>query len=458
MKLFVENEAKLKLGFNFETVARQVAEKVLDLENCPYEAQVSLLLTDSAQIRIMNRQFRNIDSETDVLSFPLVDFEKPSDFASLESMEDVFDPETGELMLGDIVISADKVLEQADDYGHSVKREFAFLVAHSMYHLLGYDHMTDPEEEEMTAKQELALKQLGITRDAADPDRIREHFRDKSRIVVKIGSSSLTHAETGKIDLIKLEILVRELSDLAMRGKEVVLVSSGAIATGRDALQMMDRELNLAMKQACASVGQAKLMMLYQKLFSEYNQICSQVLLTKDIMLDDIARNNARNTFNELLSLGVIPVVNENDTVVTDEIDKLSVFGDNDTLSAVVAALIHADLLILLSDIDGLYTDDPRQNPDAEFIHVVEKMDDHFASMGKRSTGSKVGTGGMATKLSAARIATGAGADMVIANGEDFHVLHRIINGEPYGTVFLENARDEFYLLDYLRKEGQEET
>ncbi len=451
MTLFAENESPVRLSFSMENVARQVAEKVLELENCPYECQISLLLTDGTEVQRLNSEYRGIDRETDVLSFPLIEFASPSDFAPLEEDDEAFDPESGELMLGDIVINAARMLEQAEDYGHSVKREFAFLVAHSLYHLLGYDHMTPEEEAVMQEKQEKTLKLLGITREASDADTVRERFLEKKRVVIKIGSSSLTHPETGKIDLIKLEILVRELADLRMRGREVVLVTSGAVATGRDALQMMNTKLNLAMKQACASVGQARLMMLYQKLFSEYNQICSQVLLTKDIMLNDSARRNARNTFNELLSLGVIPVVNENDTVGTDEISNLTVFGDNDTLSAVVAALIDADLLILLSDIDGLYTDDPHKNPDARFIHVVEKLDDRLLSMGKESTGSRVGTGGMATKLSAARIATGAGADMVIASGEDFHVIHRIINGEPYGTVFLENAEEKDYLLEYLK-------
>ena len=278
----------------------------------------------------------------------------------------------------------------------------------------------------------------------------REKLKDKSRIVIKIGSSSLTHKDTGRLDLIKLEILVREISDLRNQGKEVVLVSSGAIMVGRNTLGLKERPENLTMKQACASVGQAKLMMIYQKLFSEYNQICSQVLMTKNTMLDNLNRINAKNTFHELLSLGVIPIVNENDTIATYEIDYLSVFGDNDTLSAVVAALIGADLLILLSDIDGLYTDDPHQNPDARFIDVVEHLDEHLMEMGKGSTGSNVGTGGMATKLSAAKVATSAGVDMVIANGDDFHVIHKIVQGKPYGTLFLEDKKDEFYVLNYL--------
>jgi glutamate 5-kinase len=217
---------------------------------------------------------------------------------------------------------------------------------------------------------------------------------------------------------------------------------------GRNALGFKERPQRLAEKQACASVGQARLMMIYQKLFMEYNQIASQVLMTKNTMVDDLNRMNAKNTFNELLAMGVIPIVNENDTIATYEIE----FGDNDTLSAVVAALIKADLLILLSDIDGLFTDDPHNNPDASFIDVVESLDDHLLAMGKGSTGSNVGTGGMATKLSAAKVATAAGADMVIANGADFHIIHKIMQGRNHGTLFLSNQKDEFYLIDYLDK------
>ena len=277
---------------------------------------------------------------------------------------------------------------------------------------------------------------------------IRDRLKEKKRIVIKIGSSSLTQPETGRLDLIKLEILVREISNLRNQGKEVVLVSSGAIMVGRNALGFKERPQRLAEKQACASVGQARLMMIYQKLFMEYNQIASQVLMTKNTMVDDLNRMNAKNTFNELLAMGVIPIVNENDTIATYEIE----FGDNDTLSAVVAALIKADLLILLSDIDGLFTDDPHNNQDDSFIDVVESLDDHLLAMGKGSTGSNVGTGGMATKLSAAKVATAAGADMVIANGADFHIIHKIMQGRNHGTLFLSNQKDEFYLIDYLDK------
>lgn len=276
----------------------------------------------------------------------------------------------------------------------------------------------------------------------------REDLRDKKRIVVKIGSSSITHPETGALNLTKLEILVRELCDLKNAGKDVILVSSGAIAVGRQTIGFHHRPKNVAEKQACAAIGQAQLMMIYQKLFSEYGHQAAQVLMTKDTMMDNLSRRNARNTFDELLALGVIPIVNENDTVSTYEIQ----FGDNDTLSAIVAALVGADMLLLLSDIDGLYTDDPRKNPQAEFIDYVEAVDDRLMQMGK-GAGSDVGTGGMATKLSAAKIAAASGADMVIANGDDFHVIHRILQGNPIGTLFQGKRKEDFYLIDILENE-----
>ena len=281
--------------------------------------------------------------------------------------------------------------------------------------------------------------------DAKDVD-YRKNLREKKRIVIKIGSSSLTHPKTGRLNLTKMEILVREITDLCNQGKEVVVVSSGAIGVGSAALSLGGRPDRVAQKQACAAVGQARLMMIYQKLFAEYNQMAGQILMTKNTMVDHLNRKNAQNTFEELLQMGVIPIVNENDTISTYEIQ----FGDNDTLSAIVSALIRADLLILLSDIDGLFTDDPREDPAAEFVDLVENIDSHYMQMGKESTGSRVGTGGMATKLQAAKIATGAGTDMVIANGRDFHIIHRIIEGEREGTLFLANPKEEFYLIDYI--------
>ena len=280
----------------------------------------------------------------------------------------------------------------------------------------------------------------------------RERLKDKKRIVIKIGSSSLTHSQTGKLNLRKLEILVRELGDLRNQGKDVVLVSSGAIAVGAAALGFKKKPQLSREKQACAAVGQARLMMIYQKLFGEYNQMAGQILMTKNTMVNNANRKNAENTFNELLSMGVIPIVNENDSISTYELQSLEKFGDNDTLSAVVAALIGADLLILMSDIDGLFSDDPNTNPEARFIDTVETLDEELLDMGKGSTGSKVGTGGMATKLTAARIATAAGTDMVIANGGDFHNIHRIVEGDACGTLFVGKKEEEFFLIDYIEK------
>lgn len=275
---------------------------------------------------------------------------------------------------------------------------------------------------------------------------LRDCIKDKKRIVIKVGSSSLQHKETGGLDYIKLEVLVREICNLRNMGKEVVLVSSGAIAVGKRAVHLGNDDDPIAVKQACAAIGQARLMMTYQKIFSEYNHVCAQILMTKNTIVDPLSRFNAHNTFSELLKLGVVPIVNENDTVATYEIK----FGDNDTLSAIVAALIDADLLILLSDIDGLYTDDPNQNKDAKFISVVDELTDDLMRMGKASTGSNVGTGGMNTKLQAAKIATVAGADMIIANADDMRIIHRIMDGREYGTFFKAHKDEDFYLADYV--------
>ncbi|CRZ34280.1 glutamate 5-kinase [Herbinix hemicellulosilytica] len=275
----------------------------------------------------------------------------------------------------------------------------------------------------------------------------RKDLINKKRIVVKIGSSSLTHMETGNLNLDKMERLVRILTNLRNQGKDVILVTSGAIAVGRNALGLTERPKERTIKQACAAVGQARLMMVYQKLFAEYNQIAAQILITKHTMLNDISRTNAQNTFNELLKMGVIPIVNENDTVSTDEMD----FGDNDTLSAVVTALVGGDLLILLSDIDGFYTDDPHVNKDATLISCVKEIDDELMKMAKSSTGCNLGTGGMASKISAAKIANASGADMVIVNGDDVQNINRVIDGKEVGTLFLAHKADNFNIMDYLR-------
>jgi glutamate 5-kinase len=278
----------------------------------------------------------------------------------------------------------------------------------------------------------------------------RDFLKDKKRIVVKIGSSSLMHSETGKLDLLKIERLVRALVDIKNSGKEVILVSSGAIAVGKTAIGLHERPDELPVKQACAAIGQAKLMMVYQKLFAEYGTIAAQVLLTKYTMLNPVTRTNAENTFKELLHIGAIPVVNENDTVSTYEIEQVQSFGDNDKLSALVASITEADLLILLSDIDGLYTDDPNKNPNAKFINVVDKIDEQLMNMGKNSSGSSVGTGGMSAKLVAAQIATYSGTDMVITNGNDVTNISRIINGENTGTLFLQHEYNDFNILELI--------
>jgi glutamate 5-kinase len=253
-----------------------------------------------------------------------------------------------------------------------------------------------------------------------------------------------------------MEHLVRAICELKNRGMDVCLVSSGAIAVGKGAIGMKERPEAVATKQACAAVGQAKLMMIYQKLFSEYNRVAGQVLMTKNLVDNPVSRANVQNAFEELFRLGVIPIVNENDTVSTYEMQYLVQFGDNDTLSAIVASIVGADLLILLSDIDGLYTDDPRRNPDATLIREVSRLDDGILSMAKDSTGSSVGTGGMATKLTAAKIATSSGADMIIANGADMQILYDIFDGKYVGTKFLANRDSNFKLADFLRNHTNE--
>ena len=272
----------------------------------------------------------------------------------------------------------------------------------------------------------------------------RQHLKEKKRVVIKVGSSTITHAGTGAVNIGKIERLARKINDLKGEGKEVVLVSSGAIAAGRQVLSIRGKAKNLAEKQAFAAVGQAKLIMVYQKIFAEYGMTAAQVLLTRYTIQNEESRINARNTFDELLKLGVVPIVNENDTVSTYEIR----FGDNDRLSALVSSLIGADLLILLSDVDGLYSDDPNRNPEAKFISRVDAVTPNL--MVKDSTGSDIGTGGMATKLKAAQIACKSGADMIIAAGEDLTILDRIFSGEEEGTLFEASRVADFDFAAYM--------
>lgn len=287
------------------------------------------------------------------------------------------------------------------------------------------------------------------TRGRLAVDELRAKLKDKRRIVVKIGSSSLQHEETGDLDYTKMDILVRELCNIRNQGKDVILVTSGAIGCGRKSLHLKP-PLTIAQKQACAAIGQARLMTAYQRIFAEYSHQAAQILMTLQTIVSDLNRKNAQNTFNELLGMEVIPVVNENDTVSTFEVE--DVIGDNDTLAAIVTALTGADLLILLSDIEGLYTDDPRSNPDAEFIERVDSLTDELISMGKGTTGSSVGTGGMETKLTAAKIATYSGADMVIASGADVRVIHRIMEGRKHGTIFKANKNDGFEFAEFINE------
>lgn len=262
---------------------------------------------------------------------------------------------------------------------------------------------------------------------------MRNQIKNARRIVIKIGTSSLTH-ENGKVNLQKMECLARVLTDLQNQGKEVVLVSSGAIGAGVQRLGLKSKPCQLEMKQATAAVGQAILMQMYQKFFGEYNQAVAQILLTKDVMDDEIKRTNAKNTFCTLIELGVIPIVNENDCISTAEIEGFR-FGDNDTLSATVAKLIDGDLLIMLTDIDGLYTANPDNDPNARLISQVEIIDDTIKSAAG-DTNSNQGTGGMVTKLVAAEITSKSGINTVIANGSDMNNIYTILDGQDIGTWF----------------------
>lgn len=275
----------------------------------------------------------------------------------------------------------------------------------------------------------------------------REYLKDKKRIVIKIGSSSLIHEATGGLDYNKLEKLVRIISDLKNQDKEVVLVSSGAVGVGAKILGLNNKPKTTSLRQACAAIGQGHLMMVYQKLFFEYHQTAAQVLLTFDVISSEERRRNSINTFNEMLQLDVIPVVNENDTVAIDELDIN--FGDNDTLSAIVASMINADLLILLTDIDGLYTDDPRMNKDAKLISVVDKIDENITSVAKGAQ-STYGTGGMVTKVAAAKIAANSNSDAIIVSGDDIDNIYKVLNGEDIGTLFKAYKEPDFDIVKYI--------
>jgi len=259
----------------------------------------------------------------------------------------------------------------------------------------------------------------------------------KQRIVVKVGTSTLTH-ESGDVNLRSMEHLVRTLADLNGMGHEIILVSSGAIAVGTAKMGLTERPKELRMKQAAAAVGQCQMMHIYDKLFSEYNHTVAQILLTGDDVEEEDRAEHLRSTFSALLEMGVIPVVNENDSVSSAEIETghHKVLGDNDTLSAIVAGLCKADLLILLSDINGLYDADPKTHPNAKLLHQVHELTPEVMEMAG-GAGSWRGTGGMATKLSAASIAMAAGCDMVITNGARTEDIYGIVEGKDIGTRFI---------------------
>lgn len=253
-------------------------------------------------------------------------------------------------------------------------------------------------------------------------------------VVVKIGTSTLTY-ENGKMNLRRIDKLCRTLCDLQNGGRRIVLVTSGAIGVGMGKLGLPERPDDTAKKQALAAIGQCELMFAYDKFFGEYHQNVAQVLLTADVTSQPISRRNVENTFRELLDMNVIPIVNENDTVAVDELEGRN-FGDNDTLSAIVASIINADVLMILTDIDGVYDKNPKAYPDAKRLSVIEKIDDEVRAMAG-GAGSARGTGGMATKIRAAEIAGRANIPTYILSGEDPENLYRIFDGEDIGTVFM---------------------
>lgn len=259
-------------------------------------------------------------------------------------------------------------------------------------------------------------------------------FSEIKRIVVKVGSSTLTYPN-GKLNLRRTEQLVQCLCDLQNREFEMILVSSGAVSAGVGKLGLTEHPKSLPKKQACAAVGQCELIHIYDKMFSEYGISVAQMLLTRENIINDAQRENIHNTFTALTEMGVVPIVNENDTVATAELVHIENFGDNDTLSAVVSRIAEADLLIVFTDIDGLYDSDPRKDKNATLVQLVSNIDSRIRRMagGPGSTG---GTGGMATKLVAAELCMDAHIPMLIANGENPNILYEIVDGKAVGTLF----------------------
>ncbi|WP_378953169.1 glutamate 5-kinase [Pelosinus sp. sgz500959] len=259
----------------------------------------------------------------------------------------------------------------------------------------------------------------------------RENLAQAKRVVVKVGTSTLTHS-TGKLNLWRIEKLVRELADLANQGKEMILVTSGAVGAGMDFLGLKERPKTIPEKQAAAAVGQGRLMHTYEKFFSEHGQVVAQVLLTREDSVKRTRYTNCRNTLLTLLKMGVIPIINENDAVAIDELK----IGDNDTLSAMVASIVDADVLIILSDIEGVYTDNPQSNPEATLIEEISDITPEIEALAG-GAGTLRGTGGMYTKMQAGKIAVNSGVSMVIASGLRDGVLRDVLAGTNVGTIFL---------------------
>jgi len=275
---------------------------------------------------------------------------------------------------------------------------------------------------------------------------IREALCTAKRIVVKVGTSTLTY-DTGKVNFTRMDKLTRVLSDLVNQNKEVVLVTSGAIGVGTGKLKLKEKPKTIREKQAVAAVGQCELMHIYSKFFAEYGHIVGQILLTCDVVENSYSRQNVINTFETLLERGIVPIVNENDSVSVDEIEcgDKKIFGENDTLSAIVAGLIKADLLIILSDIDGFYDSDPKKNAESKMISTVYEITPEIEKCAG-GVGSKRSTGGMVTKLSAAKIATASGVDMILASGSNPEIIMDIISGKEIGTIFTAKCIKSDYL------------
>ena len=260
---------------------------------------------------------------------------------------------------------------------------------------------------------------------------IRSRLKDAKRIVIKVGTSTLTHAASSGLNFFRIDHLIRELADLHNSGREIILVTSGAIAAGIDRMRLSRKPDTIPENQALAAIGQGVLMHAYEKFFAEYGKTMAQLLLTRADAADAHARENSRNSLMAILKMGAIPVINENDAVAVDEIK----IGDNDNLSAIVATLIDAELLIILTDIDGFYTDNPKLNPAARLIEEIEELTPEIEKLAG-GPGTKLGTGGMYTKLQAAKLVLAAGIPMVIAPGSELNVLRRVLGGERLGTVF----------------------